>query len=47
MVFGPVNENGRLGDVVDISRDTLDDLSRVNQERKDRVRLLDREPVRR
>ena len=36
-----------LGDVVDISRDTLDDLSRVNQERKDRVRLLDREPVRR
>lgn len=35
-----------LGDVADISRDTLDDLSRVNQERKDRVRLLDREPVR-
>jgi hemerythrin-like domain-containing protein len=36
-----------LGDVADISRDTLDDLSRVNQERKDRVRLLDREPARR
>ena len=31
-----------LGDVAEISRDTLDDLSRVNQERKDRVRLLDR-----
>jgi hypothetical protein len=31
-----------LGDVAGISRDTLDDLSRVNQERKDRVRLLDR-----
>jgi hypothetical protein len=36
-----------LGDVADISRDVLDDLSRVNQERKDRVRLLDREPARR
>jgi hemerythrin-like domain-containing protein len=36
-----------LGDVADISRDTLDDLSRVNQERKDRVRLLDRAPARR
>ena len=36
-----------LGDVAEISRDTLDDLSRVNQERKDRVRLLDREPARR
>jgi hemerythrin-like domain-containing protein len=36
-----------LGDVADISRDTLDDLSRVNQERKDRVRLLDRESARR
>jgi len=36
-----------LGDVREISRDTLDDLSRVNQERKDRVRLLDREPAHR
>lgn len=36
-----------LGDVADISRDTMDDLSRVNQERKDRVRLLDRAPARR
>jgi hemerythrin-like domain-containing protein len=36
-----------LGEVIDISRDTLDDLSRVNQERKDRVRLLDREPAQR
>jgi hemerythrin-like domain-containing protein len=36
-----------LGEVAEISRDTLDDLSRVNQERKDRVRLLDREPARR
>jgi hemerythrin-like domain-containing protein len=36
-----------LGDVADISRDVLDDLSRVNQERKDRVRLLDRESARR
>ena len=32
-----------LGDVADISRETLDDLSRVNQERRDRIRLLDRE----
>jgi len=31
-----------LGDVAEISRDTFDDLSRVNQERRDRVRLLDR-----
>lgn len=31
-----------MGEVAEISRDTLDDLSRVNQERKDRVRLLDR-----
>mgnify|MGYP001826603734 CR=1 FL=1 len=31
-----------LEDVAEISRDTFDDLSRVNQERKDRVRLLDR-----
>jgi len=36
-----------LGDVADISRETLDDLGRVNQERKDRVRLMDREPSRR
>jgi hemerythrin-like domain-containing protein len=31
-----------LGEVAEISRETLDDLSRVNQARKDRVRLLDR-----
>jgi hemerythrin-like domain-containing protein len=31
-----------LGEVVAISRETLDDLSRVNQERRNRVRLLDR-----
>ena len=31
-----------LGEVVGISRETLGDLSRVNQERKDRVRLMDR-----
>ncbi len=31
-----------LEDVLGIGRDTLGDLSRVNQERKDRVRLLDR-----
>ncbi len=30
-----------LGDVMGISRDTLSDLSRVNQERRDRVRLFD------
>lgn len=36
-----------LGEVVDISRETFDDLSRVNQERKDRVRLLGREPPQR
>ena len=35
-----------LEDVAGISRDTLDDLSRVNQERKDRLRLLQREPAR-
>ena len=29
-----------LGDVVDISKDTYEDLSRVNQLRKDRVRLV-------
>jgi hemerythrin-like domain-containing protein len=33
-----------LGDVADISRETIDDLSRVNQERRDRIRLLEREP---
>jgi hemerythrin-like domain-containing protein len=31
-----------LGDIAEISRDTYEDLVRVNQERKDRVRLLDR-----
>ena len=31
-----------LGEMAVISRETLDDLSRVNQERKDRVRLLER-----
>lgn len=36
-----------LGEVVDISRETLDDLWRVNQERKDRMRLLDRQSARR
>lgn len=30
-----------LGDVADISRDAFDDLSRVNQARKDRVRLVE------
>lgn len=30
-----------MGDVAGISKDTLSDLSRVNQERRDRVRLLD------
>jgi hemerythrin-like domain-containing protein len=30
-----------LADVMQISRDALQDLSRVNQERKDRIRLLD------
>ncbi|MDG1944526.1 MAG: hemerythrin domain-containing protein [Halioglobus sp.] len=35
-----------LGDVFDISRETLDDLSRVNRERIDRIRLLDREAFR-
>ena len=29
-----------LGDMADISRDTLEDLSRVNQARKDRVRMI-------
>ena len=36
-----------LGDVATISRETIGDLGRVNQERKDRIRLLDREPHRR
>jgi hemerythrin-like domain-containing protein len=36
-----------LGEVVEISRETLDDLSRVNQERKDRVRWLTRNTERR
>ena len=31
-----------LSDMVEISRDTLDDLSRVNQSRRDRIRLIDR-----
>jgi hemerythrin-like domain-containing protein len=31
-----------MEDIAEISRDTYDDLSRVNQERKDRIRLLDR-----
>jgi hemerythrin-like domain-containing protein len=36
-----------LGEVAEISRETLDDLSRVNQERKDRVRWLSRNTPRR
>jgi hypothetical protein len=36
-----------LGEVAEISRETLDDLSRVNQERKDRVRWLTRNAERR
>jgi len=36
-----------LGEVAEISGETLQDLSRVNQERKDRVRLMDRSPARR
>jgi hemerythrin-like domain-containing protein len=36
-----------LGEVAEISRETLQDLSRVNQERKDRVRLMDRGSARR
>lgn len=31
-----------LGDVVGISKDTVTDLSRVNQERRDRIRLLEK-----
>lgn len=33
-----------LGDLMDVSKDVAEDLSRVNQERKDRLRLLDRAP---
>jgi len=36
-----------LGEVAAISRETLQDLSRVNQERLDRVRLMDRGSARR
>jgi hemerythrin-like domain-containing protein len=36
-----------LGEVAEISRETLQDLYRVNQERKDRVRLMDRGSSRR
>ena len=36
-----------LGEVAEISRETLGDLGRVNQERKDRIRLMDRVPSRR
>lgn len=36
-----------LGEVASISRETLEDLSRVNQERRDRVRLLARNSARR
>lgn len=36
-----------LGEVAEISRETLDDLSRVNQERKDRARWLARNTQRR
>lgn len=32
-----------LGDVAEISRETLNDLSRVNQARKDRIRLMDQD----
>ena len=32
-----------MGELADVSRDTLADLMKVNQERKDRVRLLDQE----
>ncbi len=33
-----------LGEVAEISRDTFGDLARVNRERQDRIRLLDRAP---
>ena len=36
-----------MGEMADLSLETLDDLSRVNQERKDRVRLINRDPDRR
>ncbi len=36
-----------LGEMVEISRETVQDLSRVNQERKDRIRLMDRGSARR
>ncbi len=36
-----------LGDVVSISRETVGDLNRVNRERRDRLRLLDRKQPRR
>jgi len=36
-----------LGELLDISRLTLQDLSRVNRERRDRLRLLERGPPRR
>ena len=32
-----------LGEMVEISKDALEDLSRVNQERKDQIRVLRRE----
>lgn len=32
-----------LGDVAEISRETMNDLSRVNQARRDRIRLMDRD----
>ena len=46
-LFRCASNNSRLttawvGNVLGISKDTLSDLSRVNQERRDRVRLLDR-----
>jgi len=46
-VFRCASNNARLtvswaGDMIGISKDTLSDLSRVNQERRDRVRLLEK-----
>jgi hemerythrin-like domain-containing protein len=35
-----------LGEMAEISLETLDDLSRVNQVRKDRIRLMERDPRR-
>ena len=48
-LFRCATNNSRLtaswvGNVLGISKDTLSDLSRVNQERRDRVRLLERVP---